>query len=84
MYHPATRQCYYRDKYFACTANMFYQHTKTCCGNAGIAYKFENNKIISFQDNFQVMEDLPFTVYFDFEIRTGDSILRDPKMFVIS
>ena len=30
------------------------------------------------------MGDLPFTVYFDFEIRTGDSILRDLKMFVMS
>ena len=30
------------------------------------------------------MGDLPFTVYFDFETTTGDSILHDPKIFVIS
>ena len=30
------------------------------------------------------MGDLPFTVYFNFETTTGDSILHDPKMFVIS
>ena len=30
------------------------------------------------------MGDLPFTVYFDFEATTGDSILHDSKMFVIS
>ena len=30
------------------------------------------------------MGDLPFTVYFDFERTTGDSILHGPKMFVIS
>ena len=30
------------------------------------------------------MGDLYFTVYFDFEITTGDNILHDSKMFVIS
>lgn len=30
------------------------------------------------------MADLSFTVYFDFKTTTGDSILHDPKMFVIS
>ena len=83
-YHLATKQCYYCDKYFACPANTFYQHTKICLGIAGIVYKFENNKVISYQDNFKYMGDLPFTGYFDFERTTGDSILHDPKMFGIS
>ena len=30
------------------------------------------------------MGDLYFTVYFDFETITGDNILHDSKMFVIS
>ena len=30
------------------------------------------------------MGDLPFTVYFDFETTTGDDIMNNPKMFVIS
>ena len=30
------------------------------------------------------MGDLLFTAYFDFETTTGDSVLNDPKMFVIS
>ena len=30
------------------------------------------------------MGDLPFTVYFDFETTTGDSVLLDKKMYVIS
>ena len=30
------------------------------------------------------MGDLPFTVYFDFEATTGDVIMNDTKMFVIS
>ena len=40
--------------------------------------------MISFQDNFKYLEDVPFTVYFDFETTKGDSIFHDPKMFVIS
>ena len=47
-------------------------------------YTFENGKIISFQDNFKYLGDVPFTVYFDFETTTGDIIFSDPKMFVVS
>ena len=42
------------------------------------------SKTVPFQDNFKYIRDLPFTVYFDFEITTGGSILHDSKMFVIS
>ena len=48
-HHPATRQCYYCDKYFSCPPNKFFKHVKVCSEIAGIVYKFENNKIISFQ-----------------------------------
>ena len=30
------------------------------------------------------MGDLPFTVYFDFETTTGDSVTDDKKMYIIS
>ena len=40
--------------------------------------------MISFQDNFKYLGDVPFTVYFDSETTKGDSIFHDPKMFVIS
>ena len=30
------------------------------------------------------MGDLPFTAYFDFETTIGDTVVNDPKMFVIS
>lgn len=53
-----------------------------CDNIAGIAYKFSNHKILSFQDNFKCMYDLPFTVYFDFETITGNSAIDDKKMFV--
>ena len=53
-----------------------------CDNIAGIAYKFSNHKILSFQDNFKCMHDLPFTVYFDFETITGNSAIDDKKKFV--
>lgn len=47
-----------------------------------IIYKFENNKIISSQDNFKYLGDVVFTVYFDFE--TTRDVFHNLKMFVIS
>ena len=58
------------------------KHTKRWTSREGIVYSFENDKIISFQDNFRQMRDVPFTFYFDFETTTGNDIFKDPKMFV--
>ena len=60
------------------------KHTKVCAVKEGIIYTFENGKIISFQDNFKFLGDVPFTVCFDFETTKGDVIFLDPKMFVVS
>ena len=59
------------------------KHTKICVAKEGIVYTFENGKIISLQDNFRYLDDVPFTVYFDFET-TGDIVFSNPKMFVVS
>ena len=84
LYHPATTQCYYCDNYFACSINEFSKHVKKCASIEGIVCSFQNNKIISFQDNCEYLGDVPFTVCFDFETTTGENIFQDPKMFVIS
>ena len=60
------------------------KHTNICATKEGIVYTFENGKIISFQDNFKYLGDVPFIVYFDFETTTGDIVFSDPKMFVVS
>ena len=60
------------------------KHNKVCAVKEGIVYTFENGKIISFQDNFKYLGDVPFTVYFDFETTTGDVVFLDLKMFVVS
>ena len=60
------------------------KHNTVCAAKERIIYAFDNRKIISFQDNFKVLGDVPFTVYFDFETTTGDTLFLDPKMFVVS
>ena len=81
---PTTRQCHYCKNCFVGSRNEFAKHVKRCSSIEGIIYSFDNNKIISFQDNFGHLGDVPFTVYFDFETTIGDNIFQDPKMFVIS
>ena len=49
------------------------KHTKVCGANEGITSCFDNGEIISFQDNFKYLGDVPFTVYFDFEATTDDT-----------
>ena len=60
------------------------KHLEVCAAKEGITYSFNNGNIISFQDNFRYQGDLPFTVYFDFETTTRDSVFFDPKMYVVS
>ena len=71
LLHPAARQCRYCDNYFTCSKNEFLKYVKKCTSIEGIIYKCENNKIISFQDNFKHLGDVPFTICFDFKITTG-------------
>ena len=40
----------------------------------GIIYKFENQNIQAFFDDMKFMEDLLFSIYFDFEITSGKKI----------
>ena len=44
------------------------------CNKGGITYLFDNGQIITFQDNFKYLVDVPFTVYFDFEMTTGNLV----------
>lgn len=68
------RQCYYCENCFAKSKEALEKHTKVCTSIEGLIYTFENGKIISFQDGFKYLEDVPFTVYFDFETTTGDIV----------
>ena len=78
-----TRKCCYCDRFFV-KKNVFEKHIKVCSNIAGIAYKFDNRKIVSFQDNFWYKGELSFTVYFNFETTTGDSVIDDKKCSLVA
>ena len=60
------------------------KHLQVGAAKEGITYSFDNGQIITFQDSFKCLGDIPFTVYFDFETTTGDSVFFARKMFVVS
>ena len=59
-------------------------HMSVCTARAGFEFSFENNKIIDYQDNYQKLGDLPFSIYYDFETTTGNTVLFDAKMCIVS
>lgn len=74
--HLPARQCYY--------CGSFSSRKEPCSCMTGIAYKPNNQKIESFQKNYHLMGDLPFIVYFDFEMTTGDSVFHEQKIYFTS
>ena len=62
------------------------RHSKNCSGIPGIVYNFNNQNLISYQDNFNGKGDVYFVAYFDFETTAPTFIFEDPeqkKMFVV-
>ena len=58
-----------------------------CSGKAGVVYNFNNQCLISYQDNCDTKGDVPFVVYFDFETTAPTDNYLDSeqkKMFVVS
>ena len=56
-------------------------------GKPGVVYNFNNQCLITYQDNFHTKDDFPFVVYFDFETNAPTDNCLDPeqkKMFVVS
>ena len=79
-------QCYYCNKFYI-HKQHHERHLQTCSGKPGIIYNFNNQFLISYQDNFENKGDLPFAIYFDFE-RTAPTdnqlVPEQKKMFVVS
>ena len=59
-------QCYYWNKFFIVETRQK-RHMENCSGKAGVVYNFNNQCLISYQDNFHAKGDVPFVVYFDFK-----------------
>ena len=81
------QSCHYCNHYFVHSPLRFEKHLKQCSGKPGIIYNFNNQSLISYEDNFKSKGDLPFTIYFDFETMVPTDNCLDPeekKMFVVS
>ena len=79
-------QCYYCNKFFI-REDRQKMHRRNCSGIPGVIYNFNNQNLISYQDNFNAKGDVPFVVYFDFETAAPTFNFLDPeqqKMFVVS
>ena len=59
-------QCFYCNKFFVAEPRQK-RHMENCSGKPGAVYNFNNQCLISYQDNFHTKGDVPFVVYFDFE-----------------
>ena len=55
-----------------------------CAAKLGINYVFDNGKILSYQDNYNKLGDLPFANCYDFETTTRSVTFFDAKMYVVS
>ena len=79
-------QCYYCNKLFIQSYKQE-RHTKNCSGIPGVVYNFNNQNLISYQDNFNAKGDVPFVVSFDLETTAPTFNYLDQKeqkIFVFS
>ena len=60
---------------------------ENCSGRPGVLYNFNNQNLITYQDNFLAKGDVSFVIYFDFETTAPTDNCLDPeqkKMSVVS
>ena len=54
-------------------------HINNFSGAPGVVYNFNNQNLISYQDNFHAKGDIPFVIYFDFETTAPTDNCFDPE-----
>ena len=84
--HGYTFECYYCGKFFA-RANRQKRYIESCSAVPGVVYNFNNQKLVTFEDNFMSKDNLLFALYFDLETTAPTDNYFNPeqtKMFVAS
>ena len=59
------------------------KHVKCCAGQASYSLVFDQS-VVNYQENFNTIGDVSFSIYYDFETTTGSVIYTDAKMYVVS
>ena len=62
IHSRTVKQCYYCENFFAKNEESMQRHLQVCAAKEGITYALDNGQILSFQENFKYLGDLPFTV----------------------
>ena len=79
-------ECFYCFCYFL-RQDRWKKHINICTGIPGIVYNFNNQNLVTYEDNLKYKGDIPMTIYFDFETTVPTDSCYDPEqkeMFVIS
>ena len=79
-------ECYYCYRYFI-RKDRWQKHLIHCTGIPGVVYNFNNQNLVTYQDNLKHKGDIPITIYFDFETTAATDNCYDPgqtEMFVVS
>ena len=77
--YSAAKQCLYCQNFFVKTEERMEKHVKCCAGQAGYSLVFDQS-VVNYQENFNKIGDVPFSIYYDFETTTGSAIYTDAKM----
>ena len=83
--HGFAYQCYYCNKFFV-RPDKHKRHMRHCSSIPGIVYNFNNQNLVTFEDNLGYKGDLPVVAYIDFETTAPTNSCFDPKqkkMFVV-
>ena len=81
--YSVAKQCPYCQNFFVKTEQRMEKHMKCCAGQASYSLVFDQS-VVNYQDNFNKIGDVPFSIYYDFETTTGSAIYTDAKMYVVS
>ena len=78
LHHGFENQCYYCNKFFP-RSDKYKRHTEHCSGVPGIACSFNNQNLVTFEDNLGYKGDLLVVAYIDFETTAPTSNCFDPE-----
>ena len=81
--YSGAKQCPYCQNFFVKTEQRMEKHVKCCAGQAGYSLVFYQS-VVNYQENFNKIGDVPFSIYYDFETTTRSAIYTDAKMYVVS
>ena len=60
------------------------EHLSCFSGKAGFTFSFDNGKVVDYQDHYNNLGHMPFSLYFDFETTAGNVGFFYAKVYAVS